>query len=214
MLKRILKFVKTMLLLGIIGLASILGIDKWVQHTASKEIFSTIEDIPNNKVGLLLGTRKTLASGYPNLYYTFRIEAAEKLFKSGKIKYILISGDNSRKEYDEPTDMQDDLVARGIPLDKIYLDYAGFRTLDSVVRANKIFGQKKLTIISQPFHNERAIFISNQKGIESIGFNAKDVSTRYGLKTRLREKLARVKMLLDIAFGVKPKFLGEKIEII
>ena len=162
----------------------------------------------------MLGTRKTLASGYQNLYYSYRIEAAEKLFKAGKIKYILISGDNSRKEYDEPTDMRDDLVARGIPLEKIYLDYAGFRTLDSIVRADKIFGQKELTIISQPFHNERAIFISNKKGIKSVGFNAKDVSTRYGFKTMLREKLARVKMLLDLTFGVQPKFLGKEIEII
>ena len=213
MLKRIFKFVKTMLLIGILGLISIWVIDNWVKHTASQEIFSNIENLPDNKVGLLLGTRKTLASGYPNLYYTYRIDAAEKLFKMGKIKYLLISGDNSTKKYDEPTDMRDDLVARGIPIEKIYLDYAGFRTLDSVVRANKIFGQKKLTIISQPFHNERAIFISNKKGINSVGFNAKDVSIRYGIKTMIREKLARVKMLIDLMFGVQPKFLGDKIDI-
>ena len=214
MLKRIFKFTKTMILIGTVGLFSIWLIDNWVQRTASTAVFSEINDVPNNKVGLLLGTRKILASGYQNLYYSYRIEAAEKLFKAGKIKFILISGDNSKKEYDEPTDMRDDLIARGIPIDKIYLDYAGFRTLDSVVRADKIFGQKELTIISQPFHNERAIFISNKKGIKSVGFNAKDVSARYGFKTMLREKLARVKMLLDLTFGVQPKFLGKQIEII
>ena len=202
-----------MLLFTLLGVLSIWLIDNWVQRTANPEIFSNIETLPNNKVGLLLGTRKTLASGYQNLYYQYRIEAAEKLFKAGKIKYILISGDNSTKAYDEPTDMRDDLVTRGIPIEKIYLDYAGFRTLDSVVRANKIFGQKELTIISQPFHNERAIFISNKKGIKSVGYNAKDVSARYGLKTMIREKLARVKMLLDLTFGVQPKFLGHPIEI-
>jgi len=154
-----------------------------------------------------------LTNHHVNLYYSYRIDAAEQLFKSGKIEYILISGDNSREEYDEPTDMKNDLIARGIPEEKIYLDYAGFRTLDSVVRANAIFGQEQFTVISQPFHNERAIFISEKKGFKTIGFNAKDVSSRYGWKVQMREKLARVKMLLDIVVGKQPKFYGEKIEI-
>lgn len=208
-----LKFLKYSVLAIVITIISIFLIDFWVKESTSEQIFSSIHAMPKNKVGLLLGTRKILASGRVNLYYAHRIDAAEKLFKSGKIEYILISGDNSRKEYDEPTDMKDDLVARGIPEEKIYLDYAGFRTLDSVVRANAIFGQKQFTVISQPFHNERAIFISEKKGLKPIGFNAKDVSNRYGWKVKVREKLARVKMLLDIVIGKQPKFYGEKIEI-
>ncbi|MDG1435395.1 MAG: ElyC/SanA/YdcF family protein [Saprospiraceae bacterium] len=208
-----LKLLKYGLLALFVTLLFIFLIDLWVQTSTSEQIFTSVEEMPKNKVGLLLGTRKMLRSGYINLYYSHRIDAAEQLFKSGKIEFILISGDNSREEYDEPTDMKNDLVERGVPENKIYLDYAGFRTLDSVIRANAIFGQEKFTVISQPFHNERAIFISEKKGLKPIGFNAKDVSNRYGWKVQVREKLARVKMLLDIIIGKQPKFYGEKIEI-
>jgi SanA protein len=136
-----------------------------------------------------------------------------RLFKEGKVDFILVSGDNSTKDYDEPSTIKVDLIKKGIPSNKIYLDYAGFRTLDSVVRCKKIFGQSSITIISQQFHNERAIYIAKLKDIEAVGFNAKDVSVQYGFKTRLRERLARVKMVLDLIFDKKPKFLGEKIEI-
>jgi len=208
-----LKLLKYGLLALFVTLLFIFLIDLWVQTSTSEQIFTSVEEMPKNKVGLLLGTRKMLRSGYINLYYSHRIDAAEQLFKSGKIEFILISGDNSREEYDEPTDMKNDLVERGVPENKIYLDYAGFRTLDSVIRANAIFGQEKFTVISQPFHNERAIFISEKKGLKPIGFNAKDVSNRYGWKVQVREKLARVKMLLDIIIGKQPEFYGEKIEI-
>ena len=208
-----LKLLKYGLLALFVTLLFIFLIDLWVQTSTSEQIFTSVEEMPKNKVGLLLGTRKMLRSGYINLYYSHRIDAAEQLFKSGKIEFILISGDNSREEYDEPTDMKNDLVERGVPENKIYLDYAGFRTLDSVIRANAIFGQEKFAVISQPFHNERAIFISEKKGLKPIGFNAKDVSNRYGWKVQVREKLARVKMLLDIIIGKQPEFYGEKIEI-
>jgi len=187
--------------------------DYWVKKSTNTNLYTSLESIPKNKVGLLLGTGKYLNSGNINAYYSYRIDAAEKLFKSGKIEYLLISGDNSREDYDEPTTMKEDLMARGIPEDKIYLDYAGFRTLDSVVRAKAIFGQQQLTIISQPFHNERAVFIARQKGMKSVGFNAKDVSAQFGWKVMVREKLARVKMLLDILVGKDPKFYGEEIQI-
>jgi SanA protein len=135
-----LKLLKYGLLALFVTLLFIFLIDLWVQTSTSEQIFTSVEEMPKNKVGLLLGTRKMLRSGYINLYYSHRIDAAEKLFKSGKIEFILISGDNSREEYDEPTDMKNDLVERGVPENKIYLDYAGFRTLDSVIRANAIFG--------------------------------------------------------------------------
>ena len=135
------------------------------------------------------------------------------MYNSKKIDFILVSGDNSHVDYDEPTDMKTDLMASGIPEAKIFLDYAGFRTLDSIVRAKQIFGQNKLTIISQPFHNKRAIYIAQHKGIEAIGYNAKDVPRNYGMKTMLREKLARTKMIFDLMFNKSPKFLGEKIAI-
>ena len=169
--------------------------------------------MPNEKVGLLLGTGKFLGNGKENAYFFYRIDAAETLYKSGKIKYILISGDNSQKDYSEPEDMQTELIKRGITADKIILDFAGFRTLDSVVRAKEIFGQNSFIIISQKFHNERAIFLAQNYGIKAYGFNSKDVNKYFGFKTKLREYFARVKVFVDFTLGVEPKFGGEKILI-
>lgn len=180
----------------------------WVSFKTRHLVFDSVTTIPKNKVGLLLGTGKYAASGNINLFYKYRIDAAVQLYKAGKIEYILVSGDNSRKDYDEPSDFKSDLIARGIPESKIILDYAGFRTLDSVVRAKEIFGQTSLTFISQKFHNQRAIYIANHFGIKAIGFNAKDVYNRH-----FREYLARSKASLDLVFNVQPKFLGQPITI-
>ena len=109
--------------------------------------------------------------------------------------------------------MKNELINRGIPADKIYEDFAGFRTLDSVVRAKEIFGQNSYIIISQKFHNERAIYLAQKNGIEAFGFNAKDVNKYAGIKTKIREYLARTKVFVDFFIGKEPKFGGEKIEI-
>lgn len=184
-----------------------------VEKTTSGSLYSSIESIPVNKVALLLGTNKHV-KGRLNLYYKYRIDAAVKLFKSGKIKYIIVSGDNSVKHYNEPEQMRDDLVKRGVPKNRIFLDYAGFRTLDSIVRAKEIFGQTKLTIISQPFHNKRAVYIAKNKGINAIAYNARSVSRRYGIKVHIRELFARVKLMLDLyIINKQPKFLGDPISI-
>lgn len=198
---------------GAVGIFAILFSDWMVESTTEDLVYNSTKDIPFNKTGLLLGTSKTLLNGRTNLYYTYRINAATKLYKSGKIKYILVSGDNGSKNYDEPTTIKKDLVAKGIPSNRIFLDYAGFRTLDSVVRSKEVFGQNSITIISQQFHNERAIFIANRKGIKAVGYNAKDVSQKYGIKVKIRERFARVKMILDLIIGKQPKFLGAKITI-
>ncbi len=181
---------------------------------ASKnKIYSSVDDIPKNKVGLVLGTSKYLKNGNLNYYFVYRIKATIKLYKNGKIDYVLISGDNGNINYDEPTDFKNELIKNGIPEDKIYLDYAGFRTLDSVVRAKEIFGQKSITFISQEFHNQRAIFLAKHFDIDAIGYSAKNVSGVYGLRVKLREYLAKTKAVLDIILGVQPKFLGKKIHI-
>ncbi|WP_321296739.1 ElyC/SanA/YdcF family protein [Marinifilum fragile] len=212
-MKNIKKTFKITFLISILILIGIYGSNKLVEKTAENKIYDCTTKIPHNKVGLFLGTAKYISNGQINLYYKYRIDATVALFKAGKIKFILVSGDNSTKDYDEPSTIKEDLISKGIPANKIYLDYAGFRTLDSIVRCKEIFGQNSITIISQQFHNERAIYIANCKDIHAVGFNAKDVSIHYGFKTQLREKLARVKMVIDLAFGKKPKFLGEKIEI-
>lgn len=184
-----------------------------VSKTTQYQLYTSVNTIPHNKVGVVLGTTKLLAGGYINYYFTYRIEATAALFKAGKIDYIVVSGDHSRNDYNEPKDMEQALIELGIPQDKIYLDYAGLRTLDSVFRMKAIFGQDNFTIISQPFHNERAIYIANHLDLNTVAFNAKDVSRNYGFKTMLREKLARVKVLLDNLFNKKPKYLGEPIVI-
>jgi SanA protein len=150
----------------------------------------------------------------PNQYFYNRIKAAVELYESGKIDRIIISGDNSTKYYNEPQDMKEALMEHGIPENRIYQDYAGFRTLDSVIRCKEIFGQNQITIISQKFHNARAVFIARHHQIEAIGYNAKDVNKAAGFKTNVREILARVKLFIDLyVLDQQPKFLGEKIEI-
>lgn len=184
-----------------------------IEQYASGRTYNSSSDIAANRVGLVLGTSPKLVNGRKNLFFQYRIDAAVKLFRSGKIDYLLVSGDNGSRYYDEPTAIKKALMEKGIPEDRIYLDYAGFRTLDSVVRAKEIFGQCSFTVISQQFHNERAIFLARFKGIEAIGFNARDVKGRNGLKVKIREVLARAKVFVDIIFQVEPKFLGEKISI-
>lgn len=153
-----------------------------VEYTTDSLVYKDPVSIPYNKVGLLLGTSKTLRSGNPNQYFRNRIQATVALFKARKIDAIVISGDNSREGYNEPEDMKTELLKEGIPENKIYLDYAGFRTLDSVVRMEKIFGQSSFTIISQEFHNRRAIYIAQARDLQVVGFNAEDVNATVVLK--------------------------------
>jgi len=207
------KIARFFLIVSLLIVAVIYVSNRIIENNGEGKLFNSTENIPKNKVGLLLGTVKYLSDGRINLYYQFRLDAAVELYKSGKIDFILVSGDNGSKGYDEPTDFKNDLIALGIPEDKIFLDYAGFRTLDSVVRVKEIFGQTSVTIISQQFHNERALYLAKHFDINVVGFNAKGVSGKKALKVQLREYLARVKVFVDILFNVKPKFLGKPVEI-
>lgn len=184
-----------------------------IEIQTKNKVYNNVQSIPKNKVGVVLGTSKRLVNGNINLYFKYRIQATVKLFKLGKIDYVLVSGDNGSKYYNEPKDFKKELIKSGIPEEKIFLDYAGFRTLDSVIRASKVFGQHSFTIISQEFHNKRAVYIAYLNNLNAIGYNAKDVSKKYGFKVYLREYLARTKVFVDVIFNVQPKFLGEKIKI-
>jgi len=207
------KWTKRLFVLGLLIVGGVLLANYTVTQNAKENLYDTIETAPTKKIGLLLGTGKFLGSGYINLFYKYRIDATVALYKGGKIKHILISGDNSREGYDEPTTMKEDLMAAGIPESAIHLDYAGFRTLDSIVRCKLVFGESDILVISQQFHNERAIYIAEANNMTASGYNAKSVSKRYGAKTYAREYLARTKMFLDLLFGKDPKFLGKRIEI-
>jgi SanA protein len=184
-----------------------------ISSTTESKTFSDISVIPSNRVGIVLGTSNRLTDGSSNPYYTYRIDATTALYDAGKIKFILVSGDNGSIYYNEPNTIKKDLINAGIPEHVIFLDYAGFRTLDSMVRAKFIFGLDKVTVISQKFHNERAIYIAQRKGLEAIGFNAQDIPTSQGLKVQMREYLARVKVFIDVLLNTQPKFYGAAVEI-
>jgi SanA protein len=184
-----------------------------VNQASNEFISDDLGNVKPNNVGLLLGTSRNLKNGSKNDFFFNRIDAAAELYNAGKIRNIIISGDNSKTDYNEPSDMKNELVKNGIPDNIIYLDYAGFRTLDAVVRARDIFGQKSFIVISQKFHNQRAVYLARKFGIDAFGYNAKEVLAYKGFKTKVREFFARDKMFLDLFFGVEPKFLGEKIEI-
>ena len=189
------------------------GVFVWYCNCAvascSEYCYSDINKLPQSETALLLGAAKITPAGVPNLYFAGRIDAAAKLFHSGKIKHILISGDNSRDDYDEPTDMKNALVEFGVPETAITLDYAGFRTLDSVVRAKNVFSKNEFLIITQPGHAERAVYIARKHGIDAAAFYAAEPTHLQWLvnRNRKREKYARVAAWLDVnIFDRKPKF--------
>ncbi len=186
-----------------------------VAGCASGKVFDRVEKIPHRKVGLLLGTAPVTPWGTKNLYFTYRIDAAVKLFHAKKVDYFIVSGDNHSTDYDEPTCMRDSLVACGVPDERIISDYVGFRTLDLEVRCKAIFGQDSVTVISQSFHNERAIYLAGHNQIDAIAFNAQDVTSVWTtwLRGHSRELLARVKIFIDLIIGKQPRFWGEKVKI-
>ena len=151
---------------------------------AQDRLFHSPADLPAQQVGLVLGCSEYIADGRRNLYFIYRMQAAAEAYHSGAVQVLLVSGDNSRVDYDEPTAMRRALVARGVPAEHIVRDYAGFSTLDSVIRAKHIFGANSFCIISQPFHAERALYLSKAHGIAAVGLAAQDVSGRGGLKTQ------------------------------
>jgi SanA protein len=184
-----------------------------VYYESKNFLFSKAKKLPSTKTALLLGTSKTLKNGNDNLYFNYRIDACLDLFRSGKVSHILISGDNGSKEYNEPQDMKNELISRGIPSEKITLDYAGFDTYDSVLRAKMIFGQDAFIVVSQKFHNQRAVYIARRNGIHAYGYNARDVKKMNGLKTKIREFFACLKAYIEVKVKVSPTYLGERVLI-
>jgi len=192
-----------------------LSFSEWAYHKVENDtealLYTSTEKIPYRKTGLLLGTSPLLESGEDNPFFVYRIRAAAELYRAGKIKYILASGQNSSAEYDEPTAMREALVKMGVPDSAIYLDYAGFRTIDSVIRAKEIFGRDEVTIISQPFHNTRALYMAKHYGLNAIAYNAQDVGGTWAVRQRIRERAARVKLFAELyLMHYSPHFLGAK----
>ncbi len=204
---RSLVFILVIILITIIG-----GVNYAVNKSTTQQIYTDVTLIPKSKVGLLLGTAKFKDKGKHiiNPWYQNRIDAAVKLYMAGKVDFIIVSGD-STAYYDEPALMKADLIAQGIPANKIYTDNAGFRTLDSILRCRDIFNEDHITIISQEFHNQRALFIANHKQVAAIAFNATDGDSFFNVF--FREKLARVKMVSDLVLNTQAKYYGEHVVI-
>jgi SanA protein len=179
-----------------------------VERSAVGKLYGSAKDIPVKKTALVFGTSPRARGGL-NLFYIFRMKAAAELWRAGKVQHIIVSGDNSTMNYDEATAMKKSLNNFGVPDSVITLDYAGFRTLDSVVRCKWVFGQDDIIVVSQEFQNERALFIAQHFGINAVALNAEDVPANYSIKTDIREYFARVKAVLDVyVLGTEPKFPG------
>ncbi|TNE26291.1 MAG: vancomycin high temperature exclusion protein [Bacteroidetes bacterium] len=208
------KWLKRIIATLILLIASVFWVDHHVASYSSPFCSSSLSDMPHVHVGVVLGTSPKLSSGQDNFYFKYRIKAATELYFAGVVDRILVSGDNRTVYYNEPVEMQKALIEAGIPKDHIHLDFAGLRTLDSMVRSKEVFGQDSIVVISQAFHNERAIYLARENGINAWGYNAKDVSAKMGFKTRTREYFARCKMMLDLyILGTDPRHLGEPVEI-
>lgn len=187
---------------------------RMIHRAAAGRVYSNPTEIPHRRVGLVLGCSRRLGDGSPNPFFDSRIQAATELFRAGKVDYFLVSGDNHTRGYDEATDMRNGLLEEAIPASRIYSDCAGFRTLDSIVRARDVFGLQEITVISQEFHNERALFLAAHQGVDAIGYNAQNVDLDDFSGAHKRDKLAKIKAILDVyLLRTRPHFLGPRVTI-
>ncbi|MES4612182.1 MAG: outer membrane permeability protein SanA [Ewingella sp.] len=209
MIKRlIVGFISIIVLMLVVAI----GLDRWISWKTKDYVYDEVQELPHRQVGVVLGTAKYYRTGVPNQYYLYRIQGAINAYNSGKVKYLLLSGDNAQQSYNEPMTMRRDLMAAGIPASDIVLDYAGFRTLDSIVRTRKVFDTNDFLIITQRFHCERALYIALHMGIQAQCFavpSPKDIMT-----VRVREIFARLGALTDLyILKREPRFLGPLIPI-
>ena len=208
--------IRRLIVFGTIAGLLVWGIaDVGIRIASSDRLYdkTMVAQVPNARAAVVLGCVRILKDGCRNQFYGYRIRAAAELYKAGKVKAIIVSGDNHIKGYDEPSDMKEDLVAAGIPAEKIVCDYAGFRTLDSVVRAREVFGAEKFIVVSQPFHVRRALFLAWGFECDAYGYAAEDVRGINSIMTLLREQLAKIAALMDVVMRRQPKFLGAREEL-
>lgn len=199
------------LVLLIIAVGSILLSNILIVTTTEDYVFADIHALPDHRVALVLGTSHKTSGGGPNPFFEKRIETAAELYRLGKIDHFIVSGDNRSRFYNEPLAMQRALIKLGVPSSAITLDYAGLRTLDSIVRCKEIFGQDRITIITQPFHSYRALYISHYYDIDAVAMVTDEPDIEDSFKVRLREYLARTKAMLDLyILKTAPRFMGEK----
>ncbi|OON37041.1 vancomycin high temperature exclusion protein [Izhakiella australiensis] len=187
-------------------------LDRWVSWRTAPYVYEDLQSLPHRQVGVVLGTAKYYRTGVINQYYLYRMQGALNAYNSGKVNYLLLSGDNALQSYNEPMTMRRDLIAAGVDPADIVLDYAGFRTLDSIVRTRRVFDTNDFIIITQRFHCERALFIALNMGIQAQCYAVP--SPKNMLNVRLREVGARLGALADLyIMHRQPRFLGPLIPI-
>lgn len=197
------------LLLVLYVSASNYWVASYAQYTTAD-----ISILADQQVCLVLGTSPNASPGKANNYYIYRMQAAANLYHAHKCKVFIVSGDNRKVSYNEPELMRKSLLARGVPEDKIVADYGGRRTLDSVLRFQSVFNQQSGIVISQQFHNERAIYIARSHGVKLLGFNAKDVDKWFSLKTRFREIFSKSVVVLEVeVLDTKARHYGDVIAL-
>lgn len=205
------KTLRVVSILFLIVLLLVLGTNLWVVRSTKSLVLTDYKILPDSGVALVLGTSHRLVNGSPNPFFHNRMKTAAELFKEGKIIHFIVSGDNRTKYYNEPIEMQKALIKLGVPAEAITLDYAGLRTLDSIVRCKEIFGQTNITIITQPFHSYRALFISRYYNVDAVALVANEPNQEDALRVYVREYLARTKAILDLyILGTTPRHLGDK----
>lgn len=206
-MKKKILFVITFVFILIAGIL-VLG-DQSVAHNAKGQLYENLDSIPHRKVGLILGTSPISTwNGRRNYYFDYRIKAGADLYNAGMVDWLVVSGGdyrNSENGYDEPIAMRDSLIKQGVDSARIVLDYDGTRTLNSIAKIRDVYCQDSIIIISQKYHNERALYQAKHLGIDAIAFNAKTPGRRTSwLRNRGREVLARVKLFMDVARGLHP----------
>jgi len=209
---RIKRLSKITIVCALVFLMAVLGCNLIIEYSSQPYLYNQTQSLPNKKIGLILGTSPYFSNGTKNLYFQYRVEAAAQLYKEGKIQYILASGDNHHVNYNEPQKIKQALIKLGVPKESIYLDFAGFSTYESIVRCKKVFQEEDIIIISQEFHNQRALYIANKMDMKAVAFNAKD--PEFSDYVKFREYFARVKAMIDVHMLKKnPRFLGHPIMI-
>ena len=187
--------------------------DRQLDRFAAPYLADDLTALPDVDVALVLGAAPIGPEGGPNRYFEYRLDAAAALWRAGKVKFLLVSGDNRRPDYDEPTAMRAGLIARGVPATAIYRDFAGVRTRDSMLRAKSVFGQQRLIVVSQGFHAARAIFLARHEGVEAWGFAARDVVRAYSIFTELRRYPSALRAYYDVWVETPPRHAGPAIAI-
>ena len=209
-LRRLLRWICSV---GAVLTAVTVGINLWMTQRAASRIHTDPARTPAAAVGIVLGTSRTVGNGRENAHFRVRMDSAAALYKAGKVRHFLLSGDNAEAHYNEPKDMMEALMARGIPASAMTGDAAGLRTLDSMIRARENFGITRCLIISDDFHLPRALWLADRHGIKADAFVVRPLPWSVSGRSRAREWLARVKAVIDELTDKEPAVTGPRVKL-